>query len=99
VGSGKGSHDHQTVLTHRRRLAPQFLATMQNFGEVFPQHKSRFAVPECPLIHYISNQGRLEDGRVYIPGEGYHTDHSNNAIPPVASVPVALRGAALPLAG
>ena len=58
--------------------APQFLAAMQIFGEIFPQHNSRFSVPECPAIHYISNQDKLEDGRVYIPGEGYHTDHSND---------------------
>ena len=42
-------------------------------------------MPECPQIHYISNQDKLEDGRVYIPGEGYHTDHSNDAEPPKAT--------------
>src|SRR5262245_24219138 len=69
------------VFRDQRLDAPQFLAAMQNFGEVFPQHNPRFAVPECLLVHYISNQDKLEDGRVYIPGEGYHTDHSNDAIP------------------
>ena len=76
--------------------APQFLAAMQNFGEIFPQHNPRFAVPECPLVHYISNQDKLEDGRVYIPGEGYHTDHSNDAIPPKAT---ALHAVKLPARG
>ena len=54
---------------------------MKLFGEIFPQHNSRFQVPECPAIHYISNQDKLEDGKVYIPGEGYHTDHSNDEPP------------------
>ena len=59
---------------------------MQLFGEVFPQHNTRFALPECPQIHYISNQDFYPDGKRYIPGEGYHTDHSNAAEPPKATV-------------
>ena len=59
---------------------------MQLFGEVLPQHNTRFALPECPEIHYISNQDTYPDGKRYIPGEGYHTDHSNAAEPPKATV-------------
>jgi taurine dioxygenase len=84
------------VLRDQKLDAPQFLAAMQSFGEIFPQHNSRFAVPECPLVHYISNQDKLEDGRVYIPGEGYHTDHSNDAVPPKAT---ALHAVKLPATG
>jgi taurine dioxygenase len=53
-------------------------------------------VPECPAIHYISNQDKLEDGKVYIPGEGYHTDHSNDREPPKAT---ALHAVKLPKTG
>jgi taurine dioxygenase len=75
--------DHAVLVIRGQKLnAPQFLEAMKLFGEVFPQHNSRFAVPECPAIHYISNQDKLEDGRVCIPGQGYHTDHSNDAEPP-----------------
>ncbi len=89
--------DH-AVLCIRDQIftAPQFLAAMQIFGEVFPQHNPRFAVPECPSIHYISNQDKLADGRVYIPGEGYHTDHSNDVAPPKAT---ALYAVKLPTSG
>lgn len=69
---------------------------MKIFGEIFPQHNSLFAAPECLAIHYISNQDKLEDGRVYIPGEGYHTDHSNDAEPPKAT---ALHAVKLPKTG
>ena len=62
----------------------------------FPQHNSRFAVPDCPAIHYISNQDKLEDGKIYIPGEGYHTDHSNDRAPPKAT---ALHAVKLPNTG
>jgi len=89
--------EHSVLVIRDQRLdAPQFLAAMKNFGEIFPQHNPRFAVPECSLVHYISNQDTLEDGRVYIPGEGYHTDHSNDAIPPKAT---ALHAVKLPPMG
>ena len=78
--------DHAVIAIRDQGLnAPQFLEAMKIFGEIFPQHNPRFAIPECPQIHYISNQEKLEDGRVYIPGEGYHTDHSNDIEPPKAS--------------
>ena len=89
--------DHSVLVIRDQKLnANEFLAAMQNFGEVFPQHNPRFAVPECPMIHYISNQDRREDGTVYIPGEGYHTDHSNDVQPPKAT---ALHAVKLPNRG
>jgi taurine dioxygenase len=56
------------------------------FGAIFPQQNSKFAIPDCPQIHYVSNQDRFPDGRRYIPGEGWHTDHSNAVRPPKATV-------------
>jgi taurine dioxygenase len=89
--------DHAVLAIRDQKLdAPQFLEAMKIFGEIFPQHNSRFAVPECPAIHYISNQDKLEDGKVYIPGEGYHTDHSNDEVPPKAT---ALHAVKLPNTG
>jgi taurine dioxygenase len=83
---------HSVIAIRDQRLnAPQFLEAMKIFGEIFLQHNPRFAIPECPQIHYISNQEKLEDGRVYIPGEGYHTDHSNDIEPPKATVLYAVK--------
>ena len=79
--------EHSVLVFRNQHLAPQqLLDAVQLFGEVFPQHNTRFSLPECPLIHYISNQDSYPDGRRYIPGEGYHTDHSNAAEPPKATV-------------
>src|SRR5260370_21429856 len=50
-----------------------------------------WGVPECAGIHYISNQDFYPDGKRYIPGEGYHTDHSNAACPSKATVLHAVR--------
>src|SRR5882724_8271382 len=89
--------DHSVLVIRDQNLsASEFLQAMGQFGDIFPQHNPRFQVPECPMVHYISNQDRFEDGTVYIPGEGYHTDHSNDAKPPKAT---ALHAVKLPATG
>jgi taurine dioxygenase len=75
------------LVVRNQHLTPQqVLQAVQLFGEVFPQHNTRFALPQCPQIHYISNQDKFPDGRRYIPGEGWHTDHSNDVRPPKATM-------------
>jgi len=74
------------VIRDQKLTPPQMLDAVRLFGEVFEQHNSRFALPDFPLIHYISNKDFFPDGTRYIPGEGYHTDHSNDAQPPKATV-------------
>lgn len=74
------------VIRDQKLTPPEMLAAVRLFGEVFAQHNTKFALPECPLIHYISNQDFFADGTRYIPGEGYHTDHSNAECPPKATV-------------
>lgn len=84
--------EYPVLAVREQSLTPQQLVdAVQLFGEVFPQHNPRFQVPECPQIHYISNQDRFPDGRVYIPGEGFHTDHSNDARPPKATILYAVK--------
>jgi taurine dioxygenase len=79
--------DRSVLVFRDQHLTPhQLLAAVGLFGEVFPQHNSRFALPDCPNVHYISNQDFYPDGRRYIPGEGFHTDHSNAACPPKATI-------------
>ncbi len=96
-GLNQAFDDHAVLCIRDQKLdAPQFLEAMKVFGDIFPQHNPRFAVPECPLIHYISNQDKTEDGKVFIPGEGYHTDHSNDEMPPKAT---ALHAVKLPDSG
>jgi taurine dioxygenase len=78
---------HHVLAIRGQTLAPpQLLQAVTLFGDVFPQHNTRFALPDCPQIHYLSNQDRFPDGRRYIPGEGWHTDHSNDSRPPMATV-------------
>lgn len=79
--------EHGVLVIRNQELSPrQVLAAVELFGPVFHQHNTRFALPECQQIHYISNQDRFPDGKRYIPGEGWHTDHSNDTRPPKATV-------------
>ena len=87
AGLNRAFVDRSVLVFRDQHLTPQqLLEAVGLFGEPFPQHNSRFALPECPLVHYISNQDFYPDGTRYIPGEGYHTDHSNAACPPKATV-------------
>ena len=88
---------HGVLVVRAQRLsALQMRGAAGLFGDLFPQHNTRFALPECPEIHYISNQDSFPDGRRYIPGEGWHTDHSNDVRPPKATV---LHAVTLPSTG
>jgi taurine dioxygenase len=89
--------EHRVLAIRDQQLAPQqVVAAVELFGEIFHQHNTRFALPECPEIHYLSNQDSFPDGRRYIPGEGWHTDHSNDVRPPKATV---LHAVTLPSSG
>lgn len=79
--------DHSVLVIRDQQLTPaELLNAMQLFGDVFVQQDNKFSLPECPQIHYVSNQDRYPDGKRYIPGAGYHTDHSNAKEPPKATV-------------
>ena len=89
--------ERSVLVVRDQSLAPQqVLAAVELFGRIFQQHNTRFAIPECPQIHYLSNQDRFPDGSRYIPGEGWHTDHSNDTRPPKAT---ALHAVTLPARG
>jgi taurine dioxygenase len=89
--------EHHVLAIRDQRLAPrEVLAAVELFGQVFRQHNTKFALPDCPEIHYLSNQDSFADGTRYIPGEGWHTDHSNDPRPPKAT---ALHAVTLPSSG
>ena len=79
------------VVRDQALTPPQVVDAVRLFGAIFPQQNTKFAIRDCPQIHYVSNQDRFPDGRRYIPGDGWHTDHSNAARPPKATVLHAVR--------
>ena len=76
------------VLVIRNQImnSNEFQSAAEIFGKVFRQHNSKFSLKENPLVHYISNQDKFSNGKIYIPGEGFHTDHSNDKKPPKATI-------------
>jgi taurine dioxygenase len=79
--------EHSVLVIRDQMLkSAQLVDAVKLFGTIFPQHNKRFALPDCPEIHYLSNRDHLPNGRRYIPGEGWHTDHSNDTRPPKATV-------------
>jgi taurine dioxygenase len=76
--------------------APQFFEAAKQLGEPMPQQMSQFKVPECPMVSYISNQEKEDDGKPKLLGQEWHTDHSFRPEPPKATM---LHGIELPKQG
>ena len=79
--------ENKVLVIRKQFLNPnEFHKAAEIFGKIFRQHNSKFSLKENPLVHYISNQDKFSDGKIYIPGEGFHTDHSNDKKPPKATI-------------
>jgi taurine dioxygenase len=76
---------HHVLVMRGQHFDPdQFKAAVQLFGELQPHDKRERHVPGHPEIECISNQ-EVVNGRRIIPGETFHTDHSNHPRPPKAT--------------
>ena len=79
--------ENKVLVIRKQFLNPnEFQKAAEIFGNIFRQHNSKFSLKENPLVHYISNQDKFSNGKIYIPGEGFHTDHSNDKKPPKATI-------------
>ena len=88
--------DHHVLVMRGQHFNPdQFKAAVQLFGELQPHDKKERHVPGHPGVDYVSND-EIENGRRIIPGETFHTDHSNHPCPPKATT---LFAVALPSSG
>ena len=88
--------EHHVLVMRDQHFGPdQFKAAVQVFGELHPHDKKERHVPGYPGVDYVSND-EFENGRRIIPGETFHTDHSNHPCPPKATT---LFAVALPTGG
>jgi len=77
--------DHHVLVVRDQQFEPdQFRAAARLFGELHPHDKKERHVAGHQDIEYISNE-EIVDGRRIIPGETFHTDHSNHPRPPKAT--------------
>jgi taurine dioxygenase len=75
---------HVLVMRGQHFTPQQFVVAAQLFGKLQPHDKKERHVPGHPVVEYISNQ-EIVDGKRIIPGETFHTDHSNHPSPPKAT--------------
>jgi taurine dioxygenase len=77
--------EHHVLVMRDQHFKPdEFKAAVELFGEIQPHDKKEHHVAGCPGIDYVSND-EIVDGRRIIPGETFHTDHSNHPRPPKAT--------------
>ena len=77
--------NHHVLVIRDQHFSPeQFKMAAQVFGELQPHDKKAHHVPGHPDVYYVSND-EVVDGRRIIPGETFHTDHSNHPAPPKAT--------------
>src|SRR5499433_1245845 len=77
--------NHHVLVIRDQHFTPdQFIAAVELFGELQPHDKKEHHVPGHPDVSYVSND-EFVNGRRIIPGETFHTDHSNHPRPPKAT--------------
>jgi taurine dioxygenase len=77
---------HHVLVMRDQHFAPDELkAAAQVFGELHQHDKKERHIPGHPDVYYVSND-EIVDGKRIIPGETFHTDHSNHPRPPKATM-------------
>jgi taurine dioxygenase len=77
---------HHVLVVRDQHFSPgEFKAAAQLFGELLPHHQKELRVPGHPDVSYVSND-IFRNGKRIIPGETFHTDHSNHPRPPKATM-------------
>ena len=76
---------HHVLVIRDQDLSPDgFKTAAQVFGELLQHDKRETHVPGHPDVYYVSNE-QVVNGKRIIPGESFHTDHSNHPAPPKAT--------------
>ena len=90
--------DHSVLVVRDQRFdPPQFAAAAELFGEIIPEQFPNYRLPEYPKVSFLSNRDLEQTGKKRaVRGEGFHTDHSNYAAPPKATI---LYGIVIPQSG
>jgi len=79
------SEHHVLVMRDQHFTPEQFRLAAQVFGDLQVHDKKEHHVPSHPEVYYVSND-EIVNGRRIIPGETFHTDHSNHPRPPKATM-------------
>ncbi len=78
--------DHHVLVMRDQHFTPdQFTVAARVFGDLKQHDKKEHHVPGHPDVYYVSNN-EIVNGKRIIPGESFHTDHSNHPRPPKATM-------------
>ena len=78
--------EHHVLVMRDQHFGPgEFKVAAQVFGELQQHDKKEHHVPGHPDVYYVSND-EFVNGKRIIPGETFHTDHSNHPRPPKATM-------------
>jgi taurine dioxygenase len=76
---------YHVLVIRDQKLAPeQFLNAGRVFGDIMPHHRKSGDTTADSSIFEVKNQ-EVAPGKYYIVGESFHTDHSNDPVPPKAT--------------
>ena len=75
---------HVLVIRDQEFTPEDFKTAAQVFGRLQEHDKKAHHLPGHPDVCYVSNE-EFVNGRRIIPGETFHTDHSNHPAPPKAT--------------
>jgi taurine dioxygenase len=76
---------HHVLAIRDQKFSPeQFLAAGRVFGEIMPHHRKSGDTTSDSSIFEVRNE-EVAPGKYYIVGETFHTDHSNDPVPPKAT--------------
>ena len=75
--------DHVALVIRDQKFKPeQYFNAMMLFGEPMEQDSPQFSVPGAPMLRTISNRNQDSKGNRIKVGLRWHTDHTNQYIPP-----------------
>jgi taurine dioxygenase len=78
------AHHHVLAIRQQKFGPEQFLNAGRIFGDIMPHHRKSGDFTSDTSIFEIRNQ-EIAPGKYYIAGETFHTDHSNDPVPPKAT--------------
>lgn len=75
---------HVLAIRDQQFSPEQFLQAGRVFGDIMPHHRKSGDTTADSSIFEVKNQ-EVAPGKYYIVGETFHTDHSNDPVPPKAT--------------
>jgi taurine dioxygenase len=76
---------HVLVMREQNFTPVEYKRAATIFGELQPHDKKEHHVPGHADVYYVTNT-EFRNGKRLIPGETFHTDHSNHPAPPKATM-------------